>query len=333
MALSAAAIYIGAAFVSLFESALPGGEEFSILPGVAALALSTVTLVVGPRLPRTLLGLLGPLGAALIGYALATTPGYTDAAVLYMWPALWMAFFFGTRGTVSIVVWIGIVHGAVLLSLPAETRNLDRWIDVVAAVLVVSLVVRALAARNDRLLARLTAEARIDPLTGLLNRRGLDERTGVEVSRAARDDSPLGVAVLDLDNFKYVNDEHGHEIGDRVLAWVGSVLAEQARGVDVAARVGGEEFLVLLPRADGPAAYAFAERVRLAVETTGEQSGRGRYGVPGTLALSISAGVSAGVAPIDISGLIESADHAMYAAKRTGRNRTVQSEHDNAVLA
>ena len=153
MALSAAAIYVGAAFVSLFESALPGGQAFSALPGVAALALSAVTLLAWPRLPRTLLGLLGPLGAALIGYALATTHGYTDAAVLYMWPALWMAFFFGTRGTLSIVVWIGVVHGAVLLSLPPETRDIDRWIDVVVAVLVVSLVVRALAARNDRLLS------------------------------------------------------------------------------------------------------------------------------------------------------------------------------------
>ena len=146
---------------------------------------------------------------------------------------------------------------------------------------------------------------------------------GVEVSRAARDDSPLGVAVLDLDNFKYVNDEHGHEIGDRVLAWVGSVLAEQVRGVDVAARTGGEEFLVLLPRADAQSAHAFAERVRHAVEASGAQSGRGRHGVPSTLRLSISAGVAAGVAPVEVNGLIEAADHAMYAAKRAGRNRTV----------
>jgi diguanylate cyclase (GGDEF)-like protein len=319
MALSAAAIFTGAAFVSLFESALPGGEKFSILPGVAALMLSAVTLLVGPRLPRTVLGLLGPLGAALIGYALATTHGYTDAAVLYMWPALWMAFFFGTRGTLSIVVWIGVVHGAVLLSLPPETRNLDRWIDVVAAVLVVALVVRSLAARNDRLLARLAAEARVDPLTGLLNRRGLEERIGAEVSRTARDGCPLGVAAFDLDGFKNINDEHGHEIGDRVMAWLGGVLAEQVRGVDIAARVGGDEFVVLLPRADTDAARLFAERVRVAVEAHG---GRGRYGVSDTLPLSVSAGVAAGVPPVDVHALIQAADRAMYSAKRAGRNRT-----------
>jgi diguanylate cyclase (GGDEF)-like protein len=333
MALSAAAIFTGAAFVSLFESALPGGEEFSILPGIAALTLSAVTLLAGPRLPRTLLGLLGPLGAALIGYALATTPGYTDAAVLYMWPALWMAFFFGTRGTLSIVAWIGVVHGAVLLSLPPETRDLDRWIDVVVAVLVVALVVRALAARNERLLARLTAEARVDPLTSLLNRRGLEERMEEEVSRASRDRGSLGVAVFDLDHFKHVNDEHGHEIGDRVLAWFGSLLAEQVRGVDVAARVGGEEFLVLLPRADASAAYAIAERVRGAVQTTGSQSSRLRYGVPSTLRLTISAGVSSGAAPTDVRGLIEAADRAMYSAKRTGRDRTVVDSNEPGATA
>jgi diguanylate cyclase (GGDEF)-like protein len=323
MALSAAAIFTGAAFVSLLESALPGGEKFSILPGVAALMLSAVTLLVGPRLPRNVLGLMGPLGAALIGYALATTHGYVDAAVLYMWPALWMAFFFGTRGTLSIVAWIGVVHGAALLSLPPEMRNLDRWIDVVVAVLVVALVVRSLAARNDRLLARLAAEARVDPLTGLLNRRGLEERIGVEVSRAARDRCPLGVAAFDLDDFKNVNDERGHEIGDRVLAWVGSVLAEQVRGVDVAARVGGDEFVVLLPRADTDAAHLFAERVRVTVEATWTHSGRGRSGVSDTLPLSVSAGVAAGVTPVDVHALIQAADRAMYSAKRAGRNRTV----------
>lgn len=323
MALSAAAIFIGAAFVSLFESALPGGEQFSIVPGIAALLLSALALLAGRRLSRTMLGLLGPIGAALIGYAMATTHGYVDTAVLYMWPALWMAFFFGMRGTLGIVAWIGVVHGAALLSLPPELRNIDRWIDVVVAVLVVALVVRALAARNERLLARLTAEARVDPLTGLLNRRGLEERMDEEVSRAARDSCPLGVAVFDLDHFKHVNDEHGHEVGDRVLAWLGSLLSEQVRGVDVAARVGGEEFLVLLPRAYAEDAHVFAERVRAAVEATGGDGGRGRHGVPDMLRLSISAGVAAWEAPIDVRGLIEAADRAMYSAKRAGRNRTV----------
>ena len=326
MTLSAAAIYSGAAFVGFIESVLPGGEPFSILPGLAALILATLTVKLGPHLPRLALAGLGPLGAALIGAALSSTHGYVDAAVLYMWPAVWMAFFFGTWGTLFIIGWIGAVHGAALLALPDQMSNIDRWIDVVAGVLVVACVVRALAARNERLLAKLEEEARIDPLTGLLNRRGLDERLTAELSRAERDGSPLGAVAFDLDHFKRVNDEHGHEIGDRVLSWLGTLLKEQARGVDVIARVGGEEFVVLLPRADADAAHIFAERVRCAVATAGPASGRGRMGVSDTLLLTVSAGATSADAPVDGPALLTAADQALYAAKRGGRNRT---EHAN----
>jgi diguanylate cyclase (GGDEF)-like protein len=323
IALSAAAIYSGAAFLGLFESLLPGGEAFSIVPAASALVLSTATVVLGPRLPRTSLAALGPLGAALIAVAISSTTGYADAAVLYMWPAVWMAFFFGTWGTAFIIGWIGVAHGAALLALPPAQANIDRWIDVVVAVLVVAVVVRTLAGRNERLVANLEAEARVDPLTGLLNRRGLEERLAAELSRAERDDSALGAVAFDLDHFKQVNDEHGHEIGDRVLAWLGALLREQARGVDVAARVGGEEFVVLLPRADANAAAAYAERVRRAVETLGPATGRARMGLSESLPLSLSAGVMAATAPIDAGALLAGADQALYAAKRAGRNRTV----------
>jgi diguanylate cyclase (GGDEF)-like protein len=323
IALSAAAIYSGAAFLGIFESLIPGGEPFSVVPAAGALALSTLTVLLGPRLPRAALAVLGPLGAAMIAVAMSTTTGYTDAAVLYMWPAVWMAFFFGTWGTVVIIGWICAVHGTALLALPAEMNNVDRWIDVSVAVLVVAVVVRTLAARNERLVANLETEARVDPLTGLLNRRGLEERLAAELSRAARDGSPLGVVAFDLDHFKAVNDEHGHEVGDRVLAWLGALLREQGRGVDVTARVGGEEFVVLLPRADADAATVYAERVRRAVEAVRPGTGRARLGLSESLPLSVSAGVAAATAPIDGAALMAAADQALYSAKRAGRNRTV----------
>ena len=200
---------------------------------------------------------------------------------------------------------------------------MDRWIDVVVAVLVVAGVVRVLAARNERLVDKLVDEARVDPLTGLLNRRGLEERMQAEIARAAREGTPLGAVVFDLDHFKDVNDTHGHELGDRVLVWLGALLKEQARGVDVAARVGGEEFVVLLPRADQDAAATFAERVRRAVATVGPDDGRGRMGLADSLRLTVSAGVASAVDPIDGHSLLAAADQALYAAKHSGRNRTV----------
>ena len=118
---------------------------------------------------------------------------------------------------------------------------------------------------------------------------------------------------LDLDHFKRVNDEQGHEAGDRALAMVGAVIADHVRGADLAARWGGEEFVVVLPGADAPAARAFAERVRAAVATSGT-------------GLTASAGVAVSEIPADPRALLAAADAAMYAAKRAGRDRTVVAD-------
>ena len=322
MAYSAAGIFAGATFLGLFESLIGGGETTSVVPGILALVLAVLTVAFGPRLPREGLLVLGPLGAAIIAFALATTRGYGDGALLYAWPVVWTACFFGTRGTAFVVVWIGLVHGLALIALPPGMGNVDRWLDVVVSVAVVACVVRLLAARNERLVSALTAEARVDALTGLLNRRGFDERFAAELARAERDGDPVGIVALDLDRFKCINDLHGHEIGDRVLAWLGSVLTEAVRGVDLAARIGGEEFVIVLARSDLDATAAVAERVRRAVAEP-DVRGRRRFGVAGELAVSISAGVVASHAPLDGDRLLDEADRALYAAKRDGRNRVV----------
>jgi diguanylate cyclase (GGDEF)-like protein len=327
VAFSAAAIYAGAAALSLLEIALPGGEAFSPFPATAAFAVALAVAVLGPRVPRWALMPLGPLGVALVGIALADTHDYGDGALLYIWPALWTACFFGDRGAALIVVWTGIVHALSLLALPDGQASVDRWIDVEVGVLVVVTVVRILIARNEALVEDLVNQARIDPLTGLLNRRGFEERLSVELARAIRDRSPLALATFDLDRFKDVNDEHGHEVGDRVLAWVGAVLTEQVRGVDVAARIGGEELVVALPRTDADAALAVAERVRLAIADPDPQR-RARFGIGEALEISVSGGVAARVAPVDLQALLGEADRALYAAKRGGRNRVVVDEPD-----
>ena len=220
-------------------------------------------------MPRVALAVLGPLGAAMIGVAIATTTGYSDSAVLYMWPAVWMAFFFGTWGTAFIIGWIGAVHGAVLLSLPADAEHMDRWIDVVVAVLVVAGVVRVLAARNERLVDKLVDEARVDPLTGLLNRRGLEERMQAEIARAAREGTPLGAVVFDLDHFKDVNDSTA--TSSATACWCGSARCSRSRRAAStsppawAAR--SSSCCCRAPTRTRP--RTFAERVRRAVATAG----------------------------------------------------------------
>jgi diguanylate cyclase (GGDEF)-like protein len=329
MVRSAAAIYAGAVVLSLVEGALPGGEPgISVVPGLAALLACAVLVALGARLPTAALFGFGPLGAVLIGVALATTSAYGVGAVLYMWPAVWTAYFFRTAGAVFIVGWIGLVHAVTLWSLPPEQASLDRWLDVEVAVLVVVGVVRALAIRNERLIAELAEEARIDPLTGMLNRRGLDERLRLELARAAREGTWLTVVRFDIDRFKQVNDSYGHAVGDRVLAWLGNAVTEQIRGVDAAARDGGDEFVVVLSRSDADAGRAFAERIRQLIADAGE-----RHGVPDELTISVSAGVASCRAPALSRELLEEADRALYRAKAAGRNRVAAAGAEETAAA
>src|SRR5262245_42197842 len=120
MAYSAAGIYGGAAFLGVFEQLIPGGPQAALAPGLAAVVIAVVLGAAGPRLPRIVFPVLGPMGVVLIGVALATSPGPGDGAVLYMWPVLWMAFFFGRRGAIAVVGCIGVCHALVLMSLPGS---------------------------------------------------------------------------------------------------------------------------------------------------------------------------------------------------------------------
>jgi diguanylate cyclase (GGDEF)-like protein len=312
MAYTAAGMYGGAAALSLIEGLTPGGPPVSAAPGVAALGLFLALVALGPRLPRPVLALLAPLGVVLIAAALATTNAPGDGAVLYLWPVLWMSFFFGRRGAIAIVACVAVAHGIALSTLPSSEGYADRWVDVMGSVSVVAAVVQTLAHRNDRLLDQLAGEARTDPLTNLMNRRGFDERAAVEIAHARRDEACLAVATFDLDHFKLINDRFGHDTGDRVLSHLGSVLVANAREIDVVARIGGEEFVVLLPGATVAGAVEFSERIRNAIATDDG-------GLP---TIQVSAGVAASVAPTEIGSILQQADAALYAAKRGGRNRT-----------
>jgi diguanylate cyclase (GGDEF)-like protein len=318
MAYTAAAMYGGAAFDGSIEGFLPGDPSFAIAPVLGAIAITVVLVLVGPRLPRWALAPLGGVGVAMIAYALSATKGAGDGAVLYMWPVLWTTFYFGRRGAIAIVAWIGVAHALTLLALPAASSYPGRWVDVMISVTVVAVVVLALVDRNDQLISRLAEEARTDALTGLLNRRGFEERALLELAHARREERVVALVTFDIDYFKRINDEWGHETGDRVLARIGQLLSRESRDIDVIARFGGEEFIVLLPGCSSADAEHFAGRVRAALEHDG------REGLP---AVRISAGVIAAVAPPGIEVMLHGADSALYSAKRAGRDRTVVSPY------
>lgn len=172
---------------------------------------------------------------------------------------------------------------------------------------------------NTRLYARLEAEARIDVLTGLHNRRSFDRHLAAEHSRASRFDKPYALAMLDIDHFKRVNDRHGHPAGDAVLAQLGQVLARQFRDVDVVARYGGEEFAVILPEISSSAAKEVAERVRHTVAATPFALPDGRE-----IGVTISIGVSCYPnCAASAEAVVSTADQTLYIAKQAGRNRVL----------
>jgi diguanylate cyclase (GGDEF)-like protein len=177
----------------------------------------------------------------------------------------------------------------------------------------------ALALASIRLREKLADQSLRDSLTGLYNRRYAEETLLREIARAKRDGSALSVVMLDLDHFKRFNDEFGHDAGDMALREAATVFIESVRTSDVVSRVGGEEFLLLLPGASIEAALAKVERVRDKMKGL-ELFHRGRR-LPRLM-------FSAGVAGFPINGitpdaLLRAADKALYEAKRAGRDQTV----------
>jgi diguanylate cyclase (GGDEF)-like protein len=173
----------------------------------------------------------------------------------------------------------------------------------------------AIALRNAELLDRLRAQATIDPLTGCHNRRGFDEILGVEFARARRYNRPLSLVLLDIDHFKMVNDQYGHEVGDNALQRIGRAVRHTFRNTDSACRFGGEEFALIFPETGKEEGARLAERLRMLIET-----------LPPNAEVPRSLTASFGVAAFpddgrDAAGLIRAADRALYLAKANGRNR------------
>ncbi len=166
--------------------------------------------------------------------------------------------------------------------------------------------------------AELEHRGQTDARTGLYNAGRFDELLDGALSEAQHDGTSLALLIADIDHFKAVNDAHGHPAGDKVIAQIAGVLSSVARATDVAARIGGEEFALILPRSDLEGALSFAERLRRRVAE--EPFGTGDDGEP----ISITTSVGVALYPSHANNapaLYARADGALYAAKRSGRNR------------
>lgn len=218
---------------------------------------------------------------------------------------------------------IGVVH--LRDNEDRAQQEVSTWDSTVS--LAVSLAEHlALALANLNLREALRRQSIRDPLTNLFNRRFLDEYLDRELRRAARSGSPVSVIMLDIDHFKDVNDQLGHAVGDAVLASLGRLLAASLRGGDVACRLGGEEFALVLPDAAADGAASRAEQIRGAVA---------QMIVPeAAREIHVSLGVAAcPMHAISAKELLQVADTALYQAKNTGRNRVVLAGADQGEIA
>lgn len=173
--------------------------------------------------------------------------------------------------------------------------------------------VSAMVLEVDSLMHDLRQQAQTDTLTGLGNRRWLIERFAQEVARAERQSEPLSVVLLDLDNFKSINDRHGHDTGDQVLVAAGELIMSHVRPYDLAARIGGEEFCIILPKTNAAEATVIAERLRERfARTLVAPLRRGR--------MTASFGVYESSTGENLQHMLQRADIALYSAKHSGRN-------------
>jgi diguanylate cyclase (GGDEF)-like protein len=282
--LVAALLGLGAVFVGLLR---PGRRW-----------VSRVTIAYGILLVSALMGVTRPIEA---------TPFF------YLWPMVFSAYFCTRREVAFDLVLMWVTLGLALFLFSHDPMKPGLFMGVGISVTLTTLVVKLLAEHVAKVIGQLVEAADTDYLTGLLNRRAFDLEFRGQCDRARRAGVPLALVMFDLDHFKQINDRHGHAEGDRVLCEFAALLERELRGGDTLARVGGEEFAVVLFGVDLDDGVVFAARIGRELQRLGERR---------DAKLSTSAGVAAlSAAQPDPAALLLVADRALYAAKQAGRRR------------
>jgi diguanylate cyclase (GGDEF)-like protein len=268
-------------------------------------------------LPVRLLPLVLGWGSTLItGVAYFSGESPSPLVFFYLWIFLYASYFFTRRQAALQIAYVGLAYGALLLARPPVSGIPAWWLVGMGTLLVAAIVIMTMRAHVELLIARLYDAARTDPLTQLSNRRGFRELLDLELERARRGAGEMTVLVGDLDHFKEVNDRSGHQVGDAALQRVARVLSEHKRQIDFAARVGGEEFALILPGTTQDGAFALAERLRCALRDEFAEDS-----VPITISFGLAGYPAHGETA---ASLLRAADEALYGAKDSGRNRTVR---------
>ncbi len=320
MAQALAALYVAGATLAMLTVLLPHSRSAN---DVALLAIVANAYLIGAALfwrARTLPDRTLPI-ALLWGTTLITGVAYFSAEApsplvfFYLWVFLYASYFFSARETAVQVFYAGLAYGWLLALRPPASGVAEWWLVGIGTLLVAVMLIRLMRARVESLIAKLYEAARNDPLTGIANRRGFREHLDLELERARRGGGEMTVVSGDIDHFKEVNDRGGQQAGNHVLKRLAEVLEANRRKLDLVARVGGEEFALVLPDAGGIEAFAICERLRVAVQSAFEHDL-----VPVTISFGLASFPSQGETA---ASLLRASEEALHAAKQNGRDRTV----------
>ena len=314
-------LYAVAAVLSGVTPLVPHGPGYNGTGLVAVTAVAGVIAVVflaQRRAAGDLVVHLAVVLAALLTTAeIRFTAGLPNAATLfYIWIVLFAFYFFSTRAAIGHLGLVVVLYVLSALWTDAPYPLAAHTIATLGAFVGCGVIVAALKRRIETLITMLVETARTDPLTGLPNRRAFDEEIARTLARARRSEETITLAALDLDHFKAVNDQLGHPAGDAVLQRFAELLRETIRDGDFAARIGGEEFAVLVSSGSGDGAVRLAHRIVVATraEFAGDEP-----------PVTVSVGLAASTPRETLASeeLMRRADEAMYDAKRAGRDRVV----------
>lgn len=288
---------------------------------VAAVAL----LLMRGRAPKWFLAVAPFAGTVSTSAVLVFTGSSTSGYLLfYLWVSFYCFYFLPRRQATWVAVFTVLNYSAVVAGFriwkpgapgPFANEDVPALVLMAGTVAVAGVFILLLRDRVGRLIRQLTNAASTDPLTGLLNRRGFHESMTTELARAERGDQTFSLLLGDCDFFKHLNDSLGHHAGDEALLAIGGMLENDRRRIDVAARIGGEEFALILPDTDQHEAFLVAERLRIRFSKLFAEH-------PVPLTMSIGVATYPEHADTDDS-LLRAADDALYAAKALGRDRSV----------
>lgn len=307
------------------DQTAPAQYAHELLLGLVVVEAGLALVFLALRRPPAILFLASPyLGILCVTAASCVVETTRPTPLYYLWPLLAGAFFLRGRGVAALFGFFVLTYTVALAVFFPVGEKVGWWADVVGAVGVVTVIIYVLKVRVGVAVSRLRRAALTDTLTGAANRAAFETALEDSLIHAQAANSACAVVSIDIDDFKQVNDRFGHAAGDRALQQIAQIVQRSVHPGATFARIGGEEFALVVPGADSAAARLIGEAVRSSIEI-----GMRAFEPPLTVSVGVAAYPAAGATP---SSVMLASDRALYAAKSAGRNRVVAFRGDASLL-